>query len=632
MEGKSMERTVGTSLLLQMMRNRVYEVEEEYYLYLNEIEDKLLKYETVSISEWEGIFKESNLSQDEYENFKKIWIEAYVRYYFFRKALKDLPITTDINTVRRIITVDDFAYPEILKMKLAYVYGDKIPVYESIVERWVPDEYVIQWLKYETYRKLGDYWDMDFASDHSAFDSVYKYNRASIEGLDSVELVLESAKNFNDLKNVLLFTFYTYNSMLLPRADLDAIQQEYMDYSKNKPTKGYLSEIFKLIDPGMKTFNIYSLEVMLKLCIIRKELAGEKELTNEDRDHVEYVLDGMREYTEAISGRTVVDIYFKEKDAIERNIFPETTGLSVKKRYLLYAMRHYDEFSKEMVSEFAKTTIEEFTEKEFIEFAQQTWSGYRLHTMELWYQALMFGNYIPKYVRQELGCFCNTDELLMTLEVNDLSDDGFFKDMVYYYMTTTCFWGDLNRRVSKYILKNGYLKTWYELLEDGDIVLEYSSFLSHMIPGRAFLFHALQVDNDEYNRYLVSNTRYSFYVYGNEETFRLIANFKIYLESRLYGDLITLKEVRGLLQDYPEYILSAFDALVNSWNLKVSRESLDLILDLCLVYYLKYQKEGTNLLEPGEVLRLKDEHLKSLTKKTKISNSKAADIFFGKVQ
>jgi hypothetical protein len=623
-----MERTVGTSLLLQMMRNRVFEVEEEYYLYLNEIEDKLLKYETVSIGEWEGIFKESNLSQDEYENFKKIWIEAYVRYYFFRKALKDLPNTTDINTVRRIVAVDDLAYPSILKMKLAYVYGNKIQEYESIVERWTSDEYVMQWIKYETYRKLSDYWDMDFASDHSAFDSVYKYNRASIEGLDPAKFILENVKTVDDLENVLRFTLYCYNDMILPRAGLDAIQQEYMDYSKNKPTKGYLSEIFKLIDSGMKTFNIYSLEVMLKLCIIRKELAGEKELTNEDRDHVEYVLDGMREYTEAISGRTVVDIYFKEKDTIERNIFPETTGLSVKKRYLLYAMRHYDEFSKEMVSEFAKTTIEEFTEKEFIEFAQQTWSGYRLHTMELWYQALMFGNYIPKYVRQELGCFCNTDELLMTLEVNDLSDDGFFKDMVYYYMTTTCFWGDLNRRVSKYILKNGYLKTWYELLDDE--VLEYSSFLSHMIPGRAFLFHALQVDNDEYNRYLVSNTRYSFYVYGNEETFRLIANFKVYLESRLYCDLITLKEVRGLLQDYPEYILSAFDALVNSWNLKVSRESLDLILDLCLVYYLKYQKEGANLLEPGEVLGLKNEHLKSLTKKTKISNTKAADIFFGK--
>lgn len=631
MEGKSMERAVGTSLLLQMMRNRVYEVEDEYYLYLNAIEDKLLEKQVISNSDWQSLFDESGLPKEEQQNFNKVWIEAYVRYYFFRKCLNDLPNTTDINTVRRIVTIDDLAYPSILKLKLAYIYGDKIPVYESIIGRWTSDEYITKWLKYETYRKIGDYWDMDFASDRSAFDSVYKYNRASIEGLDSVESILESEKNFSDLKNVLRFVFYCYNDMIMPRAGLDAIQQEYMDYSKNKPTKGYLSEIFKLIDTGMKTFNIYSLEVMLKLCIVRKELAGEKELTNEDRDHVEYVLDGMREYTEAISGRTVVDIYFKEKDAIERNIFPETTGLRVKKRYLLYAMRHYDEFSKEMVSEFAKTTIEEFTEKEFIRFTQQTWSGYRLHTMELWYQALMFGNYIPKYVRQELGCFCNTDELLMTLEVNDLSDDGFFKDMVYYYMTTTCFWGDLNRRVSKYILKNGYLKTWYEFLEDADEVLEYSSFLSHMIPGRAFLFHALQVDNDEYNRYLVSNTRYSFYVYGDEETFRLIANFKVYLESRLYGDLITLKEVRGLLQDYPEYILSAFDALVNSWNLKVSRESLDLILDLCLVYYLKYQKDGANLLEPGEVLRLKNECLASMNKKTRISNTKAADIFFGKV-
>lgn len=625
-----MTTVVNTQVILQMMRNRVFEVKDEYYLYLNEIEDKLMEHKKISISEWESLFKESGLPEGEYRNFRKIWIEAYVRYHFFRDALKELHNTTNMDTAKRLVTVDDLAFMHILKLKLAYAYGDQISDYDTIINRWINNEYVVEWLKYESYRKLSEYWDILFASNESVFNSVLKYRRGCLEGLDPAKFILENVKTVDDLENVLRFTLYCYNDMILPRAGLDAIQQEYMDYSKNKPTKGYLNEIFKLIDSGMKTFNIYSLEVMLKLCIVRKELAGEKELTNEDRDHIEYVLDGMHEYTEAISGRTVVDIYFKEKDTIERNIFPETTGLSVKKRYLLYAMRHYDEFSKEMVSEFAKTTIEEFTEKEFIEFAQQTWSGYRLHTMELWYQALMFGNYIPKYVRQELGCFCNTDELLMTLEVNDLSDDGFFKDMVYYYMTTTCFWGDLNRRVSKYILKNGYLKTWYELLDDK--VLEYSSFLSHMIPGRTFLFHALQVDNDEYNRYLVSNTRYSFYVYGNEETFRLIANFKVYLESRLYGDLITLKEVRGLLQDYPEYILSAFDALVNSWNLKVSRESLDLILDLCLVYYLKYQKEGANLLEPGEVLRLKNECLASMNKKTRISNTKAADIFFGKVQ
>ena len=626
-----MTTVVNTQVILQMMRNRVFEVKDEYYLYLNEIEDKLMEHKKISISEWEDLFKESGLPEGEHRNFRKIWVEAYVRYHFFRDALKELPNTTNMDTARRLVTVDDLAFMHILKLKLAYAYGDQISDYDAIINRWINNEYVVEWLKYESYRKLNEYWDILFASNESVFNSVLKYRRGCLEGLDPAKFILENVKTVDDLENVLRFTLYCYNDMILPRAGLDAIQQEYMDYSKNKPTKGYLSEIFKLIDPGMKTFNIYSLEVMLKLCIIRKELAGEKELTNEDRDHTEYVLDGMREYTEAISGRTVVDIYFKEKDTIERNIFPETTGLSVKKRYLLYAMRHYTRLSKEMISEFAKTDIEEFTENEFIGFVEKTWNGYRLHPSKYWFQALMHGNFIPKYMRQELGCFCNTDELLMTLEVNDLLDDDFFIPIVYYYATTTRFWGDLSRKVSKYILKNGYLRIWYEFLNDSEEVLEYSNFLSHMIPGRAFLFHALQVDNDEYNRYLVSNTRYSFYVYGNEETFRLIANFKVYLESRLYGDLITIKEVRGLLQDYPEYILSAFDALVNSWNLKVSRESLDLILDLCLVYYLKYQKEGTNLMEPGEVLRLKDECLASMNKKTRISNTRAADIFFGKV-
>lgn len=571
------------------------------------------------------------MPQEEYENFRKIWVEAYVRYHFFRDVLKELPNTTDIDTVKRLVTVDDLAFMHILKLKLAYAYGDKISDYDAVINRWINNEYVVEWLRYESYRKLNEYWDILFASNESVFNSILKYRRGSIEGLDPAKFILENVKTVDDLENMLRFTLYCYNDMILPRAGLDAIQQEYMDYSKNKPTKGYLSEIFKLIDPGMKTFNIYSLEMMLKLCIVRKELAGEKELTNEDRDHIEYVLDGTREYTEAISGRTVVDIYFKEKDAIERNMFQETTGHSVDKRYLLYAMRHYTRLSKEMIFEFAKTATEEFTVKEFIEFAEETWNGYRLHPRKYWFQALMHSNFIPKYVRQELGCFCNTDELLMTVEVNDLSDDDFFKNMVYYYMTTTRFWGDLCRRVSKHILRDRYLITWYELLNDDDEVLEYSSFLSHMIFGRGLLQHSLQVDNDEYNRYLVSNTRYSFYVYGNEETFRFIANFKVYLESRLYGDLITLKEVRGLLQEYPKYILSAFDALVSEWSLKVSRESIDLILDLCLVYYLKYQKEGTNLLEPGEVLRLKDECLASMDKKIRISNTRAADIFFGKV-
>ena len=554
-----MTTVVNTQVILQMMRNRVFEVKDEYYLYLNEIEDKLMECKKISISEWESLFKKSNLPQGEYRNFRKIWVEAYVRYHFFRDALKELPNTTNMDTARRLVTVDDLAFMHILKLKLAYAYGDQISDYDAIINRWINNEYVVEWLKYESYRKLHKYWDILFASNESVFKSVLKYRRGSIEGLDPAKFILENVNTADDLENVLRFTLYCYDDMIMPRADLGTIQQEYMDYCKNQSTKEYLSEIFKLIPPGMRTFNIYSLEMALKLCIVQKELTGKDEFTKEDRKHIEYVLDSMREYTEAISGRTVVDIYFKEKDAIERNIFPETTDHSVNKRYLLYAMKHYTRLPKEMISEFAKTAIEEFTAKEFINFVQKTWSGYRLHPRKYWFQALMHSNFIPKYVREELGDFCNTDELLMTLEVNDLLDDDFFIPMVYYYMTTTRFWGDLSKRVSKYILKNRYLITWYEFLNDSEEVLEYSNFLSHMIPGRAFLFHALQVDNGEYNRYLVSNTRYSFYVYGLEETFRYLANFKVYLESRLYGDLISLNEVRELLQGYPEYILKAFD-------------------------------------------------------------------------
>lgn len=310
-------------------------------------------------------------------------------------------------------------------------------------------------------------------------------------------------------------------------------------------------------------------------------------------------------------------------------MFQGAPGLSVDKRYILYAMRHDERWSKEMVSKFSKATKEKFTSNEFEYFAQQIWSGYKLHTMELWFQAIICGCYIPKYIKQELGDFCNTDEFLMVLEVNDLSNYDFFMTMVYYYMTTTSYWRDLYSRVDEYILNNRYRTTWCKLLDDK--VFDNTSFLSHRISGRRRLLpYSLQIDDEEYNRYLISNTRYSFYVCMSEEKFRLLANFRVYLESRLYGDLITLNEVKSLLQDYPEYILVAFDALVGSWNLKVSRESIDLILDLCLIYYLNYEKEGTNLLKRREVLRLKDEHLKSLTKKIKISNTKAADIFFGK--
>ena len=47
-----MQIVVNTQVILQMMRNRVFEVKDEYYLYLNEIEDKLMEHKKISISEW----------------------------------------------------------------------------------------------------------------------------------------------------------------------------------------------------------------------------------------------------------------------------------------------------------------------------------------------------------------------------------------------------------------------------------------------------------------------------------------------------------------------------------------------------------------------------------------------------
>lgn len=141
---------VSTSVILQMMRNRVFEVKDEYYLYLNKVEDKLEGYKSISLSTWMYLFNESGLPQEEYDNFNKIWVESYVRYHFFKEALKDLPNTTDLNMVKRIVTVDDFAYPTILKLKLAYVYGDKISDYDSIIAKWTSNEHLLKWLEYKS--------------------------------------------------------------------------------------------------------------------------------------------------------------------------------------------------------------------------------------------------------------------------------------------------------------------------------------------------------------------------------------------------------------------------------------------------------------------------------------------------
>ena len=621
-----MGRIVGTSLLLQMMCNRVYEVEEEYYLYLNEIEDKLLKYETVSIGEWEGIFKESNLSQDEYENFKKIWIEGYVRYYFFRRALKDLPNTTDINTVRRIVTIDDFAYPSILMLKLAYVYGDKIPVYESIVERWVSDEYVIQWLRYETYRKLSDYWDMDFVSDHSAFDSVYKYNRASIEGLDSVESVLESAKNFNDLKNVLLFTFYTYNSMLLPRVSADYVKAKYSGYCKGKE-KSFLKYLDE-IPSSMATLNAYSLRVIIQLNIIKSELSGKDRITSDDKSHVKSVLDSLFKPIEVYSSK-VVEYSFYSTNFVEEDIYAlrSTTGFSMKKRYLVYEIKHCKGFPAELASEFVGVDTDEFTENEFYNVAGRLWRGCNQLLKRIWFEAVMRGFYIPVFMKKKLGQLCNTDELLMNFTTNDLIDRDVFHTFIYYYLTDTNNWSVVKNAIIKVILNNDFRGFWYAYaIDEIDEVL-----LSKSILPEVSLHKPLDVGNDVCNPYLVSNDRFSICSTKLDGLFLEVVNFRLFLESRLYGDLISINEIKNHLKDYPKYITDAFSEIVEREGItKFSRESIDLIIDCSLDYYLKYQRDDAHYIAYKDMLKLKNEHLASFNKKNSISNSKAADIFFGK--
>lgn len=617
-----MGRTAGTSLLLQMMHNRVHEVEDEYYLYLNEIEDKLLKHETVSIGEWETIFKESNLSQDEYENFKKIWIEAYVRYYFFRKALKDLPNTTDINTVRRIVTVDDFAYPEILKMKLAYVYGNKIQDYESIVERWVSDEYVIQWLKYETYRKLGDYWDMDFASDHSAFDSVYKYNRASIEGLDSVESVLESAKNFNDLQNVLLFTFYTYNSMLLPRVPADYVKAKYSEYCKGKE-KSFL----KYLDGIPSSANAYSLRVILQLNIIKSELSDKDRITSDNKSYIKSVLGSLLKCIEIYSNKVIKDSYylteFTEDDVYA---FRSATGFSIKKKYLVYEMKHCKEFPAELVQEFIEVDAEEFTENEFYNVANRLWRGCNSLFKRIWFKAVMQGFYIPVYMKEKLGQFCNSDELLMNFTTNDLVDREIFLIFIYNYLTDTNNWNLVKDIIIKVILNNQFRGFWYAYaIDEIDNVL-----LSKSILARNKLYVSLDLGKDVCNPYLVSNDRFSICstkLYGE---FIDVVNLRLFLESRLYGNTINIDEVKSYLKDYPEYITDAFLKIIDKRMTKFSRESIDLIIDCSLDFYLKHEREDACYVSYRGLIDLKNEALKSFNKQNNISNSKAADIFFGK--
>ena len=626
MEGKSMERTVGTSLLLQMMRNRVYEVEDEYYLYLNAVEDKLEERQVISNGEWQSLFNESGLPKEEQHNFNKVWVEAYVRYYFFRETLKDLPNTTDLNTARRIVTVDDFAYPRILILKLAYVYGDRIPVYESMVERWTSDEYVVEWLKYESYRKLSDYWDMDFASDNSVFDSVYKYKRRSLEGLDPVKYILEEVENVNDLGNLLRFTFYCYNDMPLPRVPLDYVKKEYEWYAEGKE-KG----ILKYLDKIPSSVNTPSLKVALELAIIQKEVGGKDRLSDKNKEHIGFVLHSFWKCLEVYTYRVINDYYFQDDGVDNERFEGNSAAFSVKKRYLVYEMKHCKGFPSRLASEFSNVDGEEFTEEEFYKAANKLWKRSNLHLKRVWFEAVIRGFYIPVFIKKKLGQFCNTNELLMNMTINDLADREMLLTLVYYYITEVGRWVGLRDFRLKDVLNNNFKGYWYAItIDEYEDILPYRSMLSKSIPERGILFMSLEADDDECNRYLMSNDKFSILSNKLVNQFRIIANFRLFLESRLYGDLIDIDEIRTLLQEYPDYILNAFNKIVENGMTKFSRESIDTILHCSLDYYLGYVM-GKGYVTGSGMLELKNEHLKSLTKeKLRVSNAKAADIFFGK--
>lgn len=626
MEGKSMERTVGTSLLLQMMRNRVYEVEDEYYLYLNAVEDKLEEKQVISDSEWQSLFNESGLPKEEQHNFNKVWVEAYVRYYFFREALKDLPNTTDLNTVRRIVTVDDLACHPILKLKLAYIYGNKISDYDSIIIRWTSDEYVVEWLKYESYRKLSDYWDMRFVSDISVFESVLNYERRSLEGLDPIKYILEQVETMTDLENLLRFTYYCYNDMPLPRVPFEYVKKGYERYAESKE-KG----ILKYLDKIPTSVNTPSLRVALKLAIIQKETGGKDRLSDKDKEHIGFVLHSFWKCLEVYTYRIINDYYFQDEGVDNERFFGISKSFSIKKRYLVYEMKYCKGFPSRLASEFPNVDGEEFTEEEFYKAANKLWERYNLHLKRVWFEAVIRGFYIPVFIKKKLGQFCNTNELLMNMTINDLADREMLSTLIYYYITEVSRWVGLRDFRLKDVLNNNFKGYWYAVtIDEYEDILPYRSMLSKSMPERGILFMSLEADDDECNRYLMSNDKFSILSNKLANQFRIIANFRLFLESRLYGDLIDIDEIRTLLQEYPDYILNAFNKIVENGMTKFSRESMDTILHCSLDYYLEYVTEKGYVTGSG-MLELKNEHLKLLTKeKTKVSNTKAADIFFGK--
>lgn len=624
-----MQEVVNTQVILQMMRNRVFEVEDEYYLYLNGIEDKLMEHKKISISEWEDLFKESNLPQEEYRNFRKIWIESYVRYHFFKEALKDLPNTADLNTARRLITVNDFAYPSILKLKLAYVYGNQITNYDSLIAKWVSNEYVVKWLEYKSYRKLDDYWDMDFANDNSVFTSILNYKREQLEGLDNVKDILEKVETLTMLKDMLRFNMYCYNDMSLAEVTLNHAKEEYTKYVENTEDFKRVQGIFQETLYPIQIVNAFSLRSLLELCIVQKERPNTCILLDSDKAHLSYVLEsylGVLSYSHSVVRRCL-----EKRMAHESVYFYENSECLVHKNYLMYAMKHCEKFPNELMPEFDNIHKEEYNKDDFINITSRIWKDHNLNTEEVWITALMYGFYIPRFIKRTLRFYCNTNELLMNLTINDICDRKFLTVLVSYYITNYEYWNVLKRSRLESILYNGFVDSWCTLVKDNVLQDRFEVDSDLLVPA---LFrkprYALY---KEYNCYLMSNDWYGFY-YSNfsKDKFIHFVNFRLFLESRLYGCLISIEEARDILRNYPKEILTSLDEITKNGITKVSRESIDLVIDCCITYYIAFKKLNFKYNSGDYILGVKNDFLKSLPGKEVFNNTKAADIFFGKVK
>lgn len=464
------------------------------------------------------------------------------------------------------------------------------------------------------------------------FRSVLNYERKSIEDLDPIDYILWFAKTTDDIKNLMRFTLYCYNDMISPRVSIDYIKKKYSEYCKGKD-KDFLKYLNEIPSFSTDTLNARSLRIALELAIVRKEIVDKDRLLIKDKVHIKDVLKSLCKCLEVYTYRVIKDSFYLT-DFTEDDVyaFRSDTGFSVKKRYLVYEMKHCKGFPAELSSNFARVDAEEFTESEFYKVANKLWEGYNLRLKRVWFDTIMRGFYIPIFMKEKLEQFCNTDELLMNFAIDDLVDRDAFHTFIYYYLTDTNNWSIVKDTIVKIILNNKFRGFWYAFVVDEvDDISPYRSLLSCSVIEKVLLHGSLDIGNNVCNPYLVSNDKFSICSTKLDGHFKDVANFRLFLENRLYGDLIGIDAVRRLLLGYQDYILASFNIIVERGMTKFSRESIDTILDCSLDYYLKYIKEQDFSLTYLDILDVKNEYLKSLTKKeTSVSNSKAADMFFGK--